>query len=147
MKESESKQFREQIRILERQLGLLKKNNTNSSCQSVTLTQCHALVEIGRAKKISLKNLSTILSLDTSTTSRTVDSLVKKEYVQRISASTDRRSIEISLTNKGNKLFEDIESSMDFEFSNIYTLLPKEQRKQIGEALNTLIDAFNNYKN
>lgn len=141
MKQQDSKQFREQIRILERKLGMLKKNN-DDCCRAVTLPQCHALVEIGRAKSISLKELSTIISLDISTTSRTVDSLVKKEYVQRSESKTDRRSIEITLTTCGNQLFDTIESKMNQEFADIFRHIPENERTNVTKALDILIKAF-----
>ena len=115
----QSKHFREQIRILERKLGLLKKNNGSCCAAALTLAQCHALVEIGRVKIISLKELSIILAIDMSTTSRTVDGLVKKGYVQRIPSREDRRSVEISLTESGFEIFETIESNNDTFFADI----------------------------
>lgn len=41
-----SKDLRELIRILVRDLGILEKSD--GSCCGVTITQCHAIVEIGR---------------------------------------------------------------------------------------------------
>ena len=140
---TDSKQFREQIRLLERRLGLLNKNNNGSfSCCKVTLPQCHALVEIGRAKTISLKKLAKILTLDTSTTSRTVDGLVKKGYVTRIESSLDRRSIDISLTPTGQTLFCDIEHKMDNNFAQIFNCIPNEEKENVLHAMNCIIDAF-----
>lgn len=49
---TKSKQLREMIRIFERKLGVL--GNCQSDCCGITLAQCHALVEIGRSRKISL---------------------------------------------------------------------------------------------
>lgn len=141
--ENNSKKFREQIRILERRLGLLNKSNNGSfSCCKVTLPQCHALVEIGRAQKISLKELAAILSLDTSTTSRTVDSLVKKNYVERQESSLDRRSIDIVLTATGQKLFQDIEHKMDFDFAEIFNRIPIDEQENVLHAMNCILDAF-----
>lgn len=48
--------LRELIRILLRNLGMLEKSDT-SRC-GVTITQCHAIVEIGRNGKISLVDLA-----------------------------------------------------------------------------------------
>lgn len=138
-----SKEFREQIRILERRLGLLNKSNNGSfSCCKVTLPQCHALVEIGRAHHISLKNLANILSLDTSTTSRSVDGLVKKGYVTRQESSLDRRSIEITLTPTGQKLFQDIEQKMDNDFAKVFNRIPHEEKENVLKAMNCILNAF-----
>lgn len=140
MNEVNSKNFRELIRILERKLGLLNKQD--ACCSNVPLAQCHALVEIGRHKSISLKELSNILTLDISTMSRTVDSLVKKEFVVRTQSETDRRSVVIKLTNKGLDLFNDIENKMDNEFKLIFDNIPKEDQVTALNGLNIIVEAL-----
>ncbi|MBP8031740.1 MAG: MarR family transcriptional regulator [Acetobacterium sp.] len=138
----QSKHFREQIRILERKLGLLKKNNGSCCAAALTLAQCHALVEIGRVKIISLKELSIILAIDMSTTSRTVDGLVKKGYVQRIPSREDRRSVEISLTESGFEIFETIESNNDTFFADIFNNIPIDEKMNVLHALDIILAAF-----
>jgi DNA-binding MarR family transcriptional regulator len=135
-----SKNFRELIRLLERKLGLLNKQD--SCCLEVTLAQCHALVEIGRIGNITLKDLATLIGLDTSTMSRTVDSLVKKEFVFRAQSKTDRRSVDIKLTDKGLILFRDIESKMDDKFKNIFNQISSEERLIVFNGLNIIIEAL-----
>lgn len=144
MNEKQAKDFREKIRILERKLGLLKKNNGSINKNTLTLPQCHSLIEIGRAEKISLKNLSKILSIDISTTSRTVESLVKKEYVIRTTSSEDRRSVDIYLSESGKLLFNEIESEMDNYFSEIFSRIPQNEKGNVLIALDTILKAFNN---
>ena len=138
----QSKHFREQIRILERKLRLLKKNNGSCCAAALTLAQCHALVEIGRVKIISLKELSIILAIDMSTTSRTVDGLVKKGYVQRIPSREDRRSVEISLTESGFEIFETIESNNDTFFADIFNNIPIDEKMNVLHALDVMLAAF-----
>lgn len=140
LNELNSKNFREQIRILERKLGLLNKQDT--CCSEVSLAQCHALVEIGRAKSISLKELSNILGLDISTMSRTVDSLVKKEFVHRSPSKTDRRSIDIQLIENGLNIFNDIENRMDDKFKTVFNQIPPEDQATVFNGLNIIIEAF-----
>lgn len=136
-----SKNFREQIRILERKLGLLNKQDT---CYAeVSLAQCHALVEIGRAKSISLKELSNILGLDISTMSRTVDNLVKKDFVLRSPSKVDRRSIDIELTEKGLLTFEEIENKMANQFKKVFEKISCEDQLTALNGLNIIIEAFN----
>lgn len=140
MNEIDSKNFREMIRILERKLGLLNKQDT--CCSEVTLAQCHALVEIGRYNTISLKELSNILGLDISTMSRTVESLVKKELVFRSPSKTDRRSIDIQLTDKGVSIFNSIENKMDSEFKNIFEEISPEDQSIALNGLSIIIEAL-----
>lgn len=141
--ENDSKKFREQIRLLERKLGLLSKGNNRSFCCSkVTLSQCHALVEIGRVKTISLKDLADILSLDTSTTSRTVDTLVKKSYAQRNNDPNDRRSIQIKLTDSGQKLYQDIENKMNNDFSTCFEKIPPNERENVLHSMDIILNVL-----
>ena len=141
MELSSSKLFRENIRLLERKLGLLKKN-TGCCYDDITFTQCHALVEIGRANEIMLKNLATILAIDISTTSRTVDGLVNKNYVERLPSSKDRRSVEISLTEAGEKLFHNIESTMDEYYDDLFSYVPSDEKMNVLHCLDVILDAF-----
>ncbi|WP_297425587.1 MarR family winged helix-turn-helix transcriptional regulator [Clostridium sp.] len=145
MNKINNKNFRELIRILERKLGLLNKQD--SCCLEVTLAQCHALVEIGRAENISLKDLANLIDLDISTMSRTVDSLVKKEFVFRTPSETDRRSIDIELTEKGLKLFRDIEIKMDDKFKNIFNQISLEDQLTVFNGLNIIIQALSKDEN
>jgi DNA-binding MarR family transcriptional regulator len=142
MNRPQPKQFREQIRILERKLGLLKKNNGSCCVTVLSLAQCHALVEIGRVNSISLKDLAVILAIDISTTSRTVDGLVKKGYVQRIPSLEDRRSVDISLTESGMVIFETIESNNDTFFADIFDNIPNDEKMMVLHALDVMLAAF-----
>ena len=141
MELSNAKLFRENIRLLERKLGLLKKN-TNCCNDDLTFTQCHALVEIGRAKEIMLKRLAAILTLDISTTSRTVDGLVNKNYVKHFPSSKDRRSIEISLTETGIALFQSIEITMDDYYDGVFSHVPINEKMNVLHCLDVILDAF-----
>ena len=141
MEITESKQFRENIRMLERCLEMVNRSQ-DSCCQSITLPQCHALVEIGRKEKVTLKELAQIIMLDTSTTSRTVDTLVRKNLAKRAVSLEDRRSIAITLTKEGQRVFCEIEQSMDEKFKSIFDRIPKDQKANVLNALNAIIDAF-----
>ena len=138
---SNAKKLREEIRILERKLGALEEYH--NSCCSVTMSQCHAIVEIGRTKKISLNQLAELLNLENSSVSRTINNLVNNGLVKRDTDLHDRRYITISLTEQGMELFKDIEEEMDSYFLKVYETIPCEKRQQVMEALSILIEALN----
>lgn len=146
MCKEKSNEFREKIRLLERSLELLKQSDGSGCCCSLTLSQCHALVEIGRREAISLKELAVILLLDVSTVSRTVDSLVTKKLVERITSTTDRRSISISLTEKGSILFHSIEQDMNQKFHRIFEYIDANQQDIVLNSLQLVIEAVNKSK-
>ena len=64
----------------ERKLGVLEDGEM--ACCGISMAQCHALVEIGRAGSISLVELAKLLDLDNSTMSRTVNNLVNSKLAE-----------------------------------------------------------------
>jgi len=133
------RELREIIRILERKLGVIEDE---IFCCGITMAQCHALVEIGRAKNISLNELACLLNLENSTMSRTVNNLVESGYVKREIDPVDRRYVAISLTERGISLFNSIEEGMNQYFNQVYSLIPEDKREQVIESLYLLVDAI-----
>lgn len=129
--------LRENVRLLTRKLGLLEKGE--ASCCGVTLSQCHTIVEIGRAGSISVNDLANMLGLDKSTMSRTVNNLVEMGLVNREPNPENRRCLNIDLTAKGQALFLEIESSMEQYYRDVYGALPEDKREQVIESLEILV--------
>ncbi len=134
-----SETLRELLRILVRNLGILEKSD--ASCCGVTISQCHALVEIGRAGKISLIDLAELLGLDKSTISRTINNLVDAEIVKRETDPENRRYISIQLTDKGTEVFKSIEDNMFAYYSSIFRSIPEDKRNQVLESLQILVQS------
>lgn len=134
--------LRECVRILTRKLGLLEKNE--ASCCGVSLTQCHVIVELGRAGSISVNYLANMLGLDKSTMSRTINSLVEQDLVSREPDPGDRRCLSIGLTGKGQELFLNIEKSMAQYYQTACASLPGDKRDQVLESLEILVKSLPN---
>lgn len=132
-------QLREMIRLLERKLGVLEDNQY--SCCGISMAQCHALVEIGRIKDISLNELAEQLNLENSTMSRTVNNLVTNELVKREIDPQDRRYVTISLSENGDKLFKGIEEEMNQYYKKVYNSIPEDKKQQVLESLQILLEA------
>lgn len=132
-----SEYLRELLRILVRNLGILEKSD--ASCCGVTIAQCHAIVEIGRIKKISLIELADLLRLDKSTMSRTINNLVEAGLVKRDIDTENRRYISIQLTDQGIDVFESIENSMYRYYSDIFKSIPEDKRNQVLDSLEILV--------
>jgi len=139
-----SETLRELIRILVRDLGILEKSD--ASCCGVTITQCHAVVEIGRKGKISLVELAGLLRLDKSTMSRTINNLVESDLVLRDLDSENRRYVIIQLTENGRNVFKNIEESMNGYYKSIFNSIPENKRSQVMESLQLLTNAVESNK-
>lgn len=139
MNNNESHYLRELIRVLVRNLGILEESE--ATCCGTTVSQCHAIVEIGRAKDISLNELAELLSLDKSTMSRTINKLVDSGLAIRELHPEDRRYVSIKLTDGGIKIFDNIEGSMEKYYESIFSSIPEEKREQVLESLQLIINA------
>lgn len=136
--------LRELLRVLVRNLGILEKSD--ASCCGVTITQCHAIVEIGRSEKISLVDLADLLGVDKSTMSRTVNNLVEADLAVRELDAENRRYVIIQLTENGRSVFRNIEESMESYYKSIFGSIPEDKRSQVLESLQLLTDAVKNNK-
>jgi DNA-binding MarR family transcriptional regulator len=144
MENQGSNYLRELIRILIRNLGILEKEDT--SCCGITISQCHAIVEIGRSQEISLNELAKILTVDKSTMSRTINNLVKNGLVIRDLHPEDRRYVTIKLTDEGMNAFKNVECGMKEYYKNIFRAIPEDKREQVLESLKLLTEAVNRNK-
>ena len=140
MDEKDSLRLLDSRRHLEQKLGVLEEDRF--SCCGVSLAQCHALVEIGRAGRLSLMELAALLNLDTSTMSRTVEKLVKGKLARREADVNDRRYIRIYLTEKGKELHAIIEEQMKAYYDKVLADIPADKRAQVLESLELLCNAI-----
>ncbi len=124
--------FREESRRLNRNLGRI---SSTDCCCGVTEAQCFALVEIGRYRGISVKELAERVRLDKSGISRTVEELVQKGLVERKPSEQDRRYVELTLTDKGTERFQMIETGMNRKFQRILEQIPENRREAVIEVL------------
>ncbi|MGN0350808.1 MAG: MarR family winged helix-turn-helix transcriptional regulator [Roseburia sp.] len=132
-------EFREYTRQLEFQLANMNKKDC--CCCNISTTQCFMLVEIGRRPGISLKELAAILRMDKGGVSRSIEDLVRKEYVERKTSEEDRRWVALFLLQKGQEHFEKIERDMNSKFQDILNEIPEEKQNQVIEALQLYVGA------
>lgn len=86
-------------------------------------------------------NLSTIqerMVSKMSNTTRLVDKLIKKDLVKRIICETNRRKVEITITENGNNFLDKISPVMDNFEKKITSNLSKEELNILNNLLNKL---------
>jgi DNA-binding MarR family transcriptional regulator len=134
------KTLRHDMRLLARKMELLTKSE--ALCCGITLTQCHLLTEIGWVGAASLNALSERLGVDKSTMSRNIEILVTGGLVRREAAPDNRRAVTITLTDQGQQLFQQIETSMTQFYETLFYTLPVDKRGQVLESLDYLLQAI-----
>jgi DNA-binding MarR family transcriptional regulator len=90
------------VKAIQREL----ERGSNELMKPLGLTgpQADALVAIGQAQPIALKDLGGLLIAEAGHPSRLVDRLVEAGLVERQPAGDDRRRVELSLTSAGHRL-------------------------------------------
>ncbi len=132
--------FREIMRRLQRNLSWQSKSD--AVCCGITVAQCHAMMEIGKVNKISIVDLASILRLDKSTLSRTIDGMVDAGLVERLPNPEDRRYIKLTLTEQGKNLFDSINCTFDQYYQNIFAAISSEKHQLVMESLSLLVEAM-----
>ncbi len=132
--------FRRKIRRIEREVQQQLKDG--STCCGVSLTQCHALMELGLAGAMTIVDLAMILKLDKSTLSRTIDGLVQIGLVDRTIRPDDRRYMQIQLTGQGRKVFDAINTGCNQLYLKVFDCIPSEKHEAVIESLELFADAI-----
>jgi DNA-binding MarR family transcriptional regulator len=81
-------------------------------CYDVSVTQCYALEVLAERGPSRSHALAEALRLDKSTTTRVVDALVRKGYVERLPDPEDARAVSLRITREGRKLYEKINGEL-----------------------------------
>jgi DNA-binding MarR family transcriptional regulator len=81
-------------------------------CHDISVTQCCALEALVEHGPMRLRALAERLFLDKSTTSRVVNTLVRKRYVEQRADPTDGRATTLSATARGERLCSRITSEL-----------------------------------
>ncbi len=111
-------------------------------CCGVTMPQCSTILGIGEKGTMTMNALSEWMSLATSTMTRITDNLVRDGYVARAQDLQDRRVVQVSLTEKGEQLFQAINQIYDEYHRKIVENIPAEELHQVVESLTMLIEAI-----
>ena len=73
--------------------------------KDVTVNDIHVMEAIGMGEQKNMTTVAKALHVTTGTLTISINSLVKKNYVERVRSEEDRRVVLVSLTKKGEKAF------------------------------------------
>ncbi|HOO73605.1 MAG TPA: MarR family winged helix-turn-helix transcriptional regulator [Spirochaetota bacterium] len=101
-----------------------------------TQTQILMLVSVNREK--SMSEISLMTGMEKSSFTRSVERLVKKGFVTRNPSKSDRRIIQLSLTNKGSKAAKSIKNDFDGHLESLISGFSEEEKKEFFASLETV---------
>lgn len=99
----------------------------------ITGIQFYALKILFKEPQIGVTDLAEKMRLGNSTVSGVVDRLVKAELVERHRSAADRRSVTLSLTEKG----KEVHDQTDVKYTEILSIILKMNEDDISHMLDT----------
>lgn len=133
-------EFRQDLRKLEREIG--RELSEETECCSVTVSQCHLLLETEIREEASLQDMADTLALDKSTMSRTVDNLVRGKLIERSENGIDRRKVTLTLTPEGKKTCRKINALCNEHYASVFSHIPEDQYELVLRAVSLLAKAM-----
>lgn len=110
-------------------------------CHDISVTQCYALETLVEQGPMRLSELTERLFLDKSTTSRVVQTLIKKRYVEQRDDPNDRRAITLSATQAGRQLCARINADLVRQQKELLTDLDPHIRAGVIDVIRRLARA------
>ncbi len=109
----------------------------------INRTQTNILMFVSENSEKSMSEISLMTGLEKSSFTRSVDYLVKNEFIARNSSENDRRITKLSLTNKGIKAAKLIKNDFDDFLESLISDFSEKDKKDFFESL----DATSKYIN
>ncbi|MCM1252125.1 MAG: MarR family transcriptional regulator [Clostridium sp.] len=110
--------------------------------RDVTVNDMHVIEAIGIEEKKNMTTVAKSLHVTTGTLTISINSLVKKNYVERVRSEEDRRVVLVSLTAKGKKAFLHHRRFHDKMVHEIVEELSDEEKLVLEKALNRINQFF-----
>lgn len=110
----------------------------------LNVSEWRVIAHVAWADRVSIREIHLRASLDKPTVSRAVKRLVDAAILRREPSRIDRRLIEISLTEKGRGIYEEISKTvLPIEAEILSALAPEEQRmlSDLFDKLHARLDA------
>jgi DNA-binding MarR family transcriptional regulator/GNAT superfamily N-acetyltransferase len=130
---------RDASRRIVRELGFMKPT---VGATGLPISAVHALIEIGARGKLTAAALGEILDLEKSSVSRLLRKLVDSGEIEERENPDDARSKILSLTGRGRKMLERIDSFGHGQVSGAFGHLSQEQRRTVVAGLGAYADAL-----
>ena len=115
--------------------------------RDMTTNDMHVIEAIGTGTAKNMTSVAKALAVTTGTLTISVNSLVKKGYVERVRSEEDRRVVLISLTAKGKKAFAHQKKFHEDMIRNVIEGLSEEEQTVLQKSLGNLVGYFQGIQN
>src|SRR5258708_35198613 len=122
-------------RFYTRQIGVLQEHLMKSP---FSLTEVRVLYELAHREHVTAGELCQDLDLDRGYISRMLQGFEKQGWIKTTPSAEDRRRIFLSLTSKGRKIFDPLDSRSSEEVSTMLSKLSSPQQKKLLGAMHEI---------
>lgn len=107
---------------------MVKLHNDVFQAHGISLQQYNILriLKGSKSKAVTVKYIKERMLDKMSDTSRIVDNMVKKKFLDRVPNSLDRRKVDITISKLGKKLLKDIDKEQEILFGYLDNLSEEE---------------------
>ncbi|MGC5328174.1 MarR family winged helix-turn-helix transcriptional regulator [Brevibacillus sp. SYSU BS000544] len=138
--------IRELMQTMTRRNGVLNKYCCSVDGIDISVAQSHILYEINRQHQPSIQQIADALGMDITTFSRQVQALVDSELVKKTPFPDDRRIQILSLTEKGKKINDYIETLMNSYYQDVFSHMTEFEKETVVRSLRLLNEAMGKTK-
>jgi DNA-binding MarR family transcriptional regulator len=131
----------EAIILAGRAMAGVAARTVSQATDDLTLPQHRTLVVLAEQGPRHLADLAQALGVSPSTATRMCDRLVRKRLITRTRDEVDRREVDLSLTNAGKALVDEVAHRRKSELRKIVAEVPKDEREMLIRALRSVAEA------
>jgi DNA-binding MarR family transcriptional regulator len=139
--QSPEEQLAEAIILAGRAMAGVAARTVAQATDDLTLPQHRTLVVLAEQGPRHLADLAQALGVSPSTATRMCDRLVRKRLISRTRDEVDRREVDLSLTNAGKALVDEVAHRRKSELKKLVGDVPKEERERLIDALRSVAAA------
>lgn len=135
------------VRIFNEIMQIEEESLKQSTFSDITIKEMHTIEAIGLVHQPTSNEVAKKLGVTPGTLSVSIQNLVKKGYVERLSSPNDRRVVRLSLTKKGKLVYRLHHKFHTEMVEKTLTGLEKEEAQVLIKGLRNLNQFLDDVKN
>ena len=112
-----------------------QKEDLSDDFKSLTDKEGQTLCLIGYKSSLTMGELANLLGVSYGTPTVTIDRLVHKKFVERITDKEDRRKVLVTLTDKGERVYNEMTEIRLNYLGSIYETLSEDEINMLRKIL------------
>ncbi len=126
-------------------LELEEKAIITEEFKDITNNDMHIIEAVGKGEGNNMSTIAKKMNITLGSLTTAMNSLVVKKYVDRVRSDTDRRVVNITLTEKGIRAYDHHESFHRQMTEAAISAMDEEETQVLIKSLNSLSDFFHSY--